>query len=526
MIAPSALQAKMSAQPLLMKIPSLATEPAIPALPNLLGEFTVVARLGEGGSGVVYAVKRNGADLALKVLRPDLALSERETRAFFVEASQMCRVEHPSLIPVIDAGTLPDGRPYLAMPLLRGEALAARLTRGPLAPLHALAIFDGLAGAVAALHAAGLVHRDIKPENIFLLEGEERLVLLDLGIAREIDAPASTTTQAGMVRGTPAYMAPERFFGAPASVGTDLYELAVVLYVMLVGRLPWDSVHDAKGRMFPRRPEAAGVAISGSLAQALLDALSTNVDLRPASVPAFVERIRRAFDEPSAAFAPTLKAAASRPSTSPPEAARTVPPPAETLASPLQSGATSSPRARGDHVRRHLLVGVAVILALGAVAALFVRSKARSPHVEVVASSSVTIADAGVIEPPPSSASVAIPLESAPSAKPGQGSPHASAAPIRVTPHPVASASASPSPSAGPTDLPQCRKLLALYCSPAFKATDGGGQCRMWQPTFARYLALPPEGRAAVDDGCRMAFGAGVDVLAERQRQIDAGIHP
>jgi hypothetical protein len=135
-----------------------------------------------------------------------------------------------------------------------------------------------------------------------------------------------------------------------------------------------------------------------------------------------------------------------------------------------------------------------------------------------------------VIEPPPSSASIAIPLESAPSAKPEQGSPPASTTPIHVAPRPIASASASPSasvsPSAGPTDLPQCRKLLALYCSPAFKATDGGGQCRMWQPTLVRYLALPPEGRAAVDDGCRMAFGAGVDVLEERQRQIDAGIHP
>jgi hypothetical protein len=85
---------------------------------------------------------------------------------------------------------------------------------------------------------------------------------------------------------------------------------------------------------------------------------------------------------------------------------------------------------------------------------------------------------------------------------------------------------ASASATAGPADLPQCRKLLALYCSPAFKATDGGGQCTLWQPTFARYLAAPPEARPAIEDGCQIAYAGGGIVLQERQRQIDAGIHP
>ncbi len=512
MVASVEAPAKIGVNISYMDTPSRSLD--APALPAVLGEFTIAGRLGEGGSGVVYAATREGAALALKVLRPDLELSAREIKAFLVEAERMRRVAHPSLVPVIDAGTLPDGRPFLAMPHLRGESLAQRLTRGALPPLHALALFDGLAGAVAALHAVGLVHRDIKPENILLLEGGERLVLLDLGIAREIDAPASTTTQAGMVRGTPAYMAPERFFGSPASVGTDLYELALVLYLMLVGRLPWDSVHDAKGRMFPRRPADAGVQIPEPLAQALIDALSTNVDLRPASVPAFVERIRGAMEEPGVATAPTLLA----------QAARTAPPPA---ASRGPAGAVI-PKNQGDRPFLHAAAIVGLVAAIGTLLTLRWVSPARS--------SSAAIVDAGAIEAPSPSAPFVVAPPSEPTASQGQPSPSVSVVAVRSTPPlapsvarppTVASSTALPIASAAaPVDLPQCRRLLALYCSPAFKATDGGGQCTLWQPTWARYQAAPAEARAGIEEGCQIAYGGGVIVLKERQRQIDAGIHP
>ncbi|MEP7122498.1 MAG: serine/threonine-protein kinase [Byssovorax sp.] len=513
-----------------MDVPSHPPDP--PALPASLGEFTIVGPLGEGGSGVVYAVTRAGAALALKVLRPDLELSAREMKAFLAEAERMRRVAHPSLVPVIDAGTLPDGRPFLAMPHLRGESLAQRLTRGALPALHALALFDGLAGAVAALHAAGLVHRDIKPENIFLLEGGERLVLLDLGIAREIDAPASTTTQAGMVRGTPAYMAPERFFGSPASVGTDLYELAVVLYLMLVGRLPWDSVHDAKGRMFPRRPADAGVQIPEPLAQALIDALSTNADLRPASVPAFVERIRRATDEPGIGTAPTLLAVLSSPSTPPARAAQTAPPPAPTLLSGQRPPGALVPQKQGVPVVRHLAIALGVAAAIGTLITLRWAASPRTSSKVDASASSAAIVDAGAIEAPSSIAAIPASAVDAPVASIA-APPAASAAVVRPPPLPLHSLSttspvATATATAAPVllDLPQCRKLLALYCSPEFKATDAGGQCLLWQPTWARYLAAPPEGRPGFEEGCQIAYAGGVIALKERQRQIDAGLHP
>lgn len=119
----------------------------------------------------------------------------------------------------------PDGRTYLAMERLEGETLAAVLARGPLPVARALAVFEELCGAVDALHDRGLIHRDLKPENVFVV-ADRHAVLLDFGIAKELAAPASTTTMDGAVRGTPAYMAPEHFFGQPAGVATDLHELA------------------------------------------------------------------------------------------------------------------------------------------------------------------------------------------------------------------------------------------------------------------------------------------------------------
>ncbi len=289
-----------------------------------VGDFEIEGVLGEGGSAIVYAARRRrgvgggasagsgggvtseggvasdaaptldrGEELALKVLRPELLLSERESAAFLEEAHRAQRVRHPSLVEIQEAGMLPDGRPYLVMPRIRGECLAERVKRGPFAVESALRLFRGLAEAIETLHAAGLVHRDIKPENVFVEGAEARLVLLDLGIARDIDAPASTTTQAGLVRGTPAYMAPERFFGTRASALTDTYEAAVLLYVMLTGRLPWEQAQEARGRMSPRDPRTL-VTMAEPLAGALLRALSIDDRARQQGIRELVEELEHA----------------------------------------------------------------------------------------------------------------------------------------------------------------------------------------------------------------------------------------
>jgi predicted Ser/Thr protein kinase len=252
---------------------------AEPVLAGQLGDFTVAGILGSGGSGVVLDARWGHREVALKVLHPSLVPTERERMQFFEEARRLQEISHPCVVKVLASGELPDGRPYLAMEKLAGPTLAARLADGAIPMAQALAVFEHLAGAVQALHDRGLVHRDLKPENIVLV-GETRAVLLDFGIAKPMSAPASTTTQDGGVRGTPAYMAPERFFGSPATVATDVYELAVTLYAMLAGRLPWADCADPEVRL---NPAPLGAIVPDAVDVELRRALSTRAQNRPGS---------------------------------------------------------------------------------------------------------------------------------------------------------------------------------------------------------------------------------------------------
>src|SRR5260221_3712114 len=257
------------------------------SLVDTLGAFAITRVVGEGGTSIVYAARRDGEAIALKVLRDDIKLTDDERRRFLREAERLARVSHPGVIRVLDAGVLPDGRPYLALPLLDGETLAARIARAPLPRATALAYFFAAAEAIAALHAAGLLHRDLKPENLFVTR-DDRLVLLDFGIAREPDEAPSTATQQVQIRGTPAYMAPERFFGVPASVATEVYELAATLHVLLAGALPWPLGADLDARLAP----ALSAQIPAAMLAVLRGALATRAEVRPASVAALVVALR------------------------------------------------------------------------------------------------------------------------------------------------------------------------------------------------------------------------------------------
>jgi hypothetical protein len=225
-------------------------------------------------------------------LHPNLVGTGKERAQFLTEAQRLQQIMHPSVVKVLAVGQLPDGRPYLAMERLEGETLASVIARGALPPAQALEMFGDLCSAVQALHDQALVHRDLKPENVFVV-ADRHAVLLDFGIAKDLDAPASTTTQEGNVRGTPAYMAPERFFGQAAGIATDVYELALVLYAMLAGRLPWDHVADPEARLQPRTLcELAPV--SEALDVEIRRALSTRAQNRPPSAMSLLEAVRGA----------------------------------------------------------------------------------------------------------------------------------------------------------------------------------------------------------------------------------------
>lgn len=282
-------------------------DPALESVPPALGEFRISAVLGRGGSGIVYDATWGPRRVALKLLHPELTGTERVRSQFLSEARALQGISHPSVVKVLGVGELPDGRPYMAMERLEGETLASVLARGPLALGHALVLFDELCEAVAALHATGLVHRDLKPENVFVVAGEHA-VLLDLGIAKEVAAPSSTTTMEGGVRGTPAYMAPERFFGQPAGVPTDIYELAVTLYAMIAGQLPWTDLGDPEARLSPRPLVEIVPHIPAELDVEIRRALSTRAQNRPVSAVALRDSVRvAAGNDPSPSPASTAR---------------------------------------------------------------------------------------------------------------------------------------------------------------------------------------------------------------------------
>jgi len=212
-----------------------------------IGQYTVVRPLGKGGMGAVYLARHETLDayFALKVLDPAVAARNGQfVQRFLREAKLCCRLRHPNLVAVHDAGREETtGLHYLVMDYAPGGSLREKLdaARGPLPVPAALRIAGEIAAALEAADAFHLVHRDIKPENIMFGEnGEAKLA--DLGVAKSAIDGDSLVTMADAVFGTPAYMSPEQACDSKTvDARADLYSLGIVLFEMLAGRRPYDG---------------------------------------------------------------------------------------------------------------------------------------------------------------------------------------------------------------------------------------------------------------------------------------------
>jgi non-specific serine/threonine protein kinase len=211
------------------------------SLPQNIGHYRILDKLGQGGMGVVYVAtdERLGRKVALKLLRADTADPNAKER-LIREARLAASVSDPLICQVFELGEW-QGQPFIAMELLAGEPLSARLTSGPLAPPEALRIAIAVVQALAVLHRHGIVHRDLKPSNIFVTAGS--IKVLDFGLARPAAAETVLTsdevTLAGTFAGTPRYAAPELLLGSPADARADQFSLGVILFEMLTGRPPF-----------------------------------------------------------------------------------------------------------------------------------------------------------------------------------------------------------------------------------------------------------------------------------------------
>jgi eukaryotic-like serine/threonine-protein kinase len=288
----------------------------------LAGRYRILHKLGEGAMGAVYLGEHLhiGRRDAIKVLRESLAADPEAMARFARGTRNVSLIQHPNVCTVYDFGDMEDGRRFLAMEYVPGEALQDVLAReGRLAPARAVRIAAQVAGALQAAHDAGIVHRDLKPGNVMVSPGragEDVVKVVDFDIAKgSAEGQAGDVTRLGFVIGTPEYMSPEQLLGMALDGRSDVYSLALVLFRMLAGALPFRA-QDTQELMVQRLTGTPlrldevlpALAVSPALQAALDRALQKRAEDRFAGAAEFADAVTRAV-----ADAPAAPAAAPPP---------------------------------------------------------------------------------------------------------------------------------------------------------------------------------------------------------------------
>lgn len=254
------------------------------------GDYVIEQRVGRGGMGSVYAAVHGqlGRRAAVKVMAGDLGRDPAFVRRFALEASAIERVSHPNIVESYGFGQLDDGRCYYAMEWLEGETLSARLARGPLPASEMIAVLDGVAAALTAIHAKGVVHRDLTPGNLFLVRGGG-VKVVDFGLAKQLGAGDLRLTASGMTLGTPTYAAPEQLAGEEVDGRADIYALGVIAFEMASGELPFDAARAAALADRKLSETAPRIGGRGGVSVAMEELVAAMLEREPARRPALEE---------------------------------------------------------------------------------------------------------------------------------------------------------------------------------------------------------------------------------------------
>ncbi|MDQ3365996.1 MAG: serine/threonine protein kinase [Myxococcota bacterium] len=253
-----------------------------------LGRYRLLKRVGKGGMGEVWSAEDRALrrSVALKILSPEYGRKPAAVARFEREIQATAAIAHPSVVRIHDWGVTDDGVWYYAMDLLEGTDLADLVEqRGTLPPALALHLFIPAAAGLGEAHRRGIIHRDLKPANMFVVATDHeprRIELVDFGIARVPDD--AEVTQAGVILGTPGYMAPEILAGAPATVASDIYGFAATFYYALTRRTPHATDH---------APVSASLrGVSAQLDDALVRALDKDPGRRHATAEELAAELR------------------------------------------------------------------------------------------------------------------------------------------------------------------------------------------------------------------------------------------
>jgi serine/threonine-protein kinase len=253
-----------------------------------LDGYAVLAEIARGGTSTVYLGEHraSGERVAIKALQPALVEHSDMVERLLAEHRIASRVQHPGLLEIRCAAATCHGLPYLVMEYLDGESLGEQVDRKPLPLGSVVAIAAQVASAVSALHAAGVMHCDLKPDNVFVLYelgpgGWPCIKVIDYGVARLHDEPALDD---GTVIGTPAFMAPEQWSGAP-NAKSDVYALGCMLHELVTGEplfsgaLP--QLMRAHCRRIPERPGASCPDLDPALDRLIMRMLAKDAAMRP-----------------------------------------------------------------------------------------------------------------------------------------------------------------------------------------------------------------------------------------------------
>jgi serine/threonine-protein kinase len=375
------------------------------------GRYRILSRLGSGGMADVFLAEDQqlGRKVALKLLHGRFSEDPGFVERFRREAQAAAGLQHPNVVSVYDRGAY-DGTYYIAMEYLPGRTLK-RLVRdeAPLDPVRAIDITLEILKAARFAHRRGVIHRDLKPHNVIIDEADHAKVT-DFGIAR---AGASDMTETGSIMGTAQYLSPEQAQGHAVSATSDLYSVAVVLYELLTGRVPFDAEaavtialkHVSEA---PAPPSTINPQIPRELEQVVLWALQKDPARRPADADALIaalESARAAIlsgspgQHTASMAALAVAGAAGAPDVPPTQAAPAAPPPFVPTTEWAPSGIQPPPPPEEQRRRqRRRWPWVAVLLALiagGAVAA-YLLTRPSQKVVPNVVGQSLSVAETNV----------------------------------------------------------------------------------------------------------------------------------
>jgi len=448
----------------------------------LAGKYKLVHQLGKGGMGSVWLAHHLTlqSPVAIKLIEPQIATNPEALARFMREARSAAALRSPHVVQILDHGV--DGAtPYIAMELLEGESLAARLRKvGRLSPGDTARILTHTARAVSRAHEVGIVHRDLKPDNIFLVENEEEEVakVLDFGIAKAtlvgMGMSAVAETRTGALMGTLHYMSPEQAEGVKSvDFRTDIWAMGVIAFECLLGRRPFEG-------------ETIGTLVLELCSRPL--PIPSQFGPVPAGFDAWFARV--CARDPAARFASARDAAADLRRVC--QARALAPEEKEAPRLPAEGVRTKlvlpeGPRLNGKVLRLGIAAGVAVV---GAILFAFGRS-GGAPAAPAAVSAPVASPPAATAPPPkptPAPAPVAAPAAAAPEA-------------VAPPPAPVAVESPPAPPAvAKPNPAPERPRRRAEKASPAKPAPRPAASADPKAPP-ARPPAAPPAEKPKVNLG-------------------------